>query len=178
MKSLKTWMAVAPLALTAACTASLHSAASRGGAVADLQDATGAAAGRAIVTQARDGLWIDVSATGLTPGAHGMHVHAVGICTAPDFVSAGPHWNPAGHQHGRKNPNGAHAGDAPNLVADASGRGALKTWLGVGTLNDGATALLDADGAAVVIHADADDEMTDPSGKSGKRILCGVLRAR
>jgi Cu-Zn family superoxide dismutase len=130
------------------------------------------------VTQATDGLWINVTATGLTPGAHGMHVHAVGSCSAPDFVSAGPHWNPTGHQHGRKNSNGAHAGDAPNLVADAKGRGRLKTWLGAGTLTAGDAPLLDVDGAAVVIHADADDEMTDPSGKSGKRILCGVLRAR
>ena len=78
-----------------------------------------------------------------------------------------------------------HAGDAhfvainsPNLIANAKGAGRLKTWLGAGLVATGATPLLDADGAAVVLHADADDEMTDPSGKSGKRILCGVLRLR
>ena len=101
-------------------------------------------------------------------------MHAVGQCTAPDFSTAGPHWNPTAHEHGRKNPKGTHAGDAPNLIADATGTGRLRTWLSSSTL----AALMDADGAAIIVHADADDEMTDPSGKSGKRILCGVLRPR
>ncbi|MEY4304559.1 MAG: hypothetical protein RIT52_734 [Pseudomonadota bacterium] len=147
-------------------------------AQADLKDASGKSVGRADVRQSTDGLWVTVRASGLTPGAHGIHVHAIGTCTAPDFTSAGPHWNPDGHQHGRKNPNGAHAGDAPNIVANAKGRGSLKVWLGAGLLTGGPQALLDTDGAAVVIHADPDDEMTDPSGKSGKRIVCGVLTAR
>lgn len=147
-------------------------------AQADLQDAQGKRVGRAVIRQSADGLSVRVRATGLTPGPHGIHIHAVGTCTAPDFASAGPHWNPEGHQHGRKNPNGAHAGDAPNIIADAKGRGNLTFSLADGVLTGGPQALLDADGAAVVIHADPDDEMTDPSGKSGKRIVCGVLTAR
>lgn len=162
----------------AGCVGPLHAPMNRASLVADLVDANGKAAGRARVTDSADGLWIDVSATGLAPGDHGLHIHAIGSCTAPDFASAGPHWNPGGHQHGRKNPQGSHAGDAPNLRADADGKGRLKTWLGAGSIMGGSSALQDADGAAVVIHADPDDEMTDPSGKSGKRILCGVLRAR
>lgn len=169
--------AFAPLTL-AACVGTGMSSGKGPAAVAALADANGRPAGQAIVSQSADGLWIEITATGLTPGAHGTHVHAIGKCDAPDFTSAGPHWNPAGHQHGRKNPNGAHAGDAPNLIADGQGRGKLKTWLGAGTLTGGTAALLDGDGAAVVVHADPDDEMTDPSGKSGKRILCGVLAAR
>ncbi len=170
-------LAFAPIAFVA-CAGTAQTAPQKISAEAELQDAKGAPVGRAVVTQAADGLWLEVTASGLTPGAHGLHVHAIGTCTAPDFASAGPHWNPSGHQHGRKNPAGAHAGDAPNLIADAAGKGSLKTWLGAGTIRDGAQPMLDGDGAAVVIHAEPDDEMTDPSGKSGTRVICGVLSLR
>lgn len=160
------------------CAGTMTGGGTRGGAVADLYDATGKASGRAVVTESTDGLWLDVSAFGITPGLHGLHVHAVGKCDAPDFMTATGHWNPSGHQHGRKNPKGAHAGDAPNLLANASGKGRLKTWLGAGVISGGAAALLDADGASVIVHAGPDDEMSDPAGNSGKRVLCGVLRAR
>ena len=163
--------------LVAGCVPSV-SGGTKAAAVADLVDATGKPAGTATVTESTDGLWLDVSVKGVTAGAHGLHVHTVGKCDAPDFASAGGHWNPTAHQHGHKNPQGPHAGDAPNLVANAKGAGRLKTWLGAGLITTGATPLLDTDGAAVVLHADADDEMSDPSGKSGKRILCGVLRPR
>ncbi len=173
----KMLLACAPFLLMA-CAGTGQTSPQAPTAEAELQDSMGAAVGRAVVREGADGLWLEVTARGLTPGAHGLHVHAIGTCTAPDFTSAGPHWNPSGHQHGRKNPAGAHAGDAPNLIADAAGAGSLKTWLGSGTISTGAQAMLDSDGAAVVIHADPDDEMTDPSGKSGKRVICGVLRQR
>ncbi len=163
--------------LVAGCVPSV-SGGMKAAAGADLVDATGQPAGTAIVTESTDGLWLDVSVKGATAGPHGLHVHTVGKCEAPDFVTAGGHWNPTAHQHGHKNPQGPHAGDAPNLIANEKGAGRLKTWLGAGLVATGATPLLDADGAAVVLHADADDEMTDPTGKSGKRILCGVLRPR
>jgi len=163
--------------LVAGCVPSV-SGGTKAAAVADLVDATGKPAGTAIVTESTDGLWLDVSVNGVTTGPHGLHVHTVGKCDAPDFATAGGHWNPTAHQHGHKNPQGPHAGDAPNLIANAKGAGRLKTWLGARLIATGATPLLDADGAAVILHADADDEMTDPSGKSGKRILCGVLRPR
>ena len=163
--------------LVAGCVPSV-SGGTKAAAVADLVDATGKPAGTAIVTESTDGLWLDVSVNGVTAGPHGLHVHTVGKCEAPDFATAGGHWNPTAHQHGHKNPQGPHAGDAPNLIANAKGAGRLKTRLGAGLIASGETPLLDADGAAVVLHADADDEMTDPSGKSGKRILCGVLRPR
>ncbi len=160
--------------LLAGCVMDRSGGANRAQAEAPLFDAGGKLSGRAIVSETQDGLWLDVTASGITPGAHGLHVHAVGRCDAPDFATAGPHWNPTAHEHGRKNPKGTHAGDAPNLIADAAGKGRLKSWLSASALS----ALLDGDGAAVVVHADPDDEMTDPSGKSGKRILCGVLTAR
>ena len=160
--------------LSAGCVADQSGGKNRARAEAALFDAAGTLSGRAIISETQDGLWLDVTASGITPGAHGLHVHAVGRCDAPDFATAGPHWNPTAHEHGRKNPKGTHLGDAPNLIADMEGKGRLKSWLSASALS----ALLDADGAAVVIHADPDDEMTDPSGKSGKRILCGVLTAR
>jgi Cu-Zn family superoxide dismutase len=97
----------------------------------------------------------------------------VGRCDAPDFTSAGGHWNPTQKKHGTMNPQGPHQGDLPNLVIGSDGRGTI------GAVIPGATlaGLLDADGAAMVIHAGPDDLMTDPSGNSGGRIACGVFQA-
>ena len=117
-----------------------------------------------------------VEAGNLPEGPHGTHIHAVGKCTAPDFASAGPHWNPAGRQHGRLNPPGPHLGDLPNLEVRENGTGRVDFDLPVptGTPAD-ANPLLDADGTAIVIHAAADDERTDPAGNSGARIACGAF---
>ena len=108
-----------------------------------------------------------IAATRLAPGEHGLHLHEKGRCEGPAFASAGGHWNPAGKQHGRDNPLGAHAGDLPNLFVDTSGRGVLKVMLLPG--RD------DADGTAIVVHAKPDDYKTDPSGASGDRVACAVL---
>lgn len=139
-----------------------------------LVDARGADRGRADIYRDTDGLRIELVARGFAPGTYGMHVHAVGQCTPPDFTSAGPHWNPTGVQHGRDNPMGAHHGDLPNLVVEAGeiGRATLRL---VGSRFEGDGGLLDADGAAFVIHAGPDDYKTDPSGNSGGRVACGVI---
>ena len=145
-------------------------------AQAQLHDARGADRGRVDIFKDGSGLRLELVARGFGAGTYGMHVHAVGQCTPPDFASAGPHWNPTGAQHGRDNPLGAHHGDLPNLVVEpgAIGRATLKL---VGTRLAGEGGLLDADGAAFVIHAQADDLKTDPSGNSGARIACGVITA-
>ena len=113
------------------------------------------------------------------PGLHGIHFHAVGKCDGPDFMSAGGHFNPAGKKHGLNNPQGPHAGDLPNLPIDAStatqGGYAWITTTTLVTLSPGPSSLFDADGTALVIHANPDDEMTDPAGNSGGRIACAVL---
>jgi Cu-Zn family superoxide dismutase len=128
------------------------------------------------------GVRLRVTVNGLTPGAHGIHIHAVGTCdgsTTAAFSSAGGHFNPTSKQHGRQNPNGWHGGDLPNIVVDASGNGTLDATAESLTLDAGPAALLDADGSAVVVHANQDDERTDtgPSGpgNSGARIACGVI---
>ena len=99
-------------------------------------------------------------------------MHAVGKCDPPDFASAGPHWNPTGKKHGMSNPAGPHAGDLPNVVVKANGVLGATLVLSAASMSS----LIDADGAALVIHAAADDNMTDPSGNSGARIACAVLQ--
>lgn len=130
---------------------------------------------RATTSQVGDSIRVRVEAMGMSPGAYGAHVHAVGRCDAPDFTSAGPHWNPAGRQHGKNNPQGMHHGDLPNLTVGTDGRGSFEVTIPGGRIAGGSHPLLDGDGAAVVIHAGPDDYRTDPSGNSGARIACGIL---
>lgn len=143
-------------------------------ATATLKLANGLPAGTVLLTAAGDKLSINLAATGLTTGSHGVHLHMVGNCTAPGFASAGGHLNPNTRQHGRENPAGSHMGDLPNLAVDAQGRGILAAEI-PGNRADLETALFDTDGTAIVIHAKPDDYKTDPSGNSGERIACGVL---
>jgi Cu-Zn family superoxide dismutase len=142
-------------------------------AVALLRTADGADVGRATAREVAGGLRFTIDAKGLPAGMHGAHVHMTGLCTPPDFASAGGHWNPTGMKHGSMNPQGPHEGDLPNLVVGTDGRGTL------GVTVPGATmaGLLDADGAALVVHASADDLTSDPAGNSGARIACGVFKA-
>lgn len=143
------------------------------GAIATLATAQGATAGTVRVEQMDGALKVSVVAQGLPPGDHGVHIHMVGKCDAPTFETAGSHWNPTNAKHGLDNPQGQHAGDMPNLAVGADGRGTLDYTLKGGTLAE----LLDADGAAFVVHASKDDQKTDPSGASGGRIACGVFSA-
>ena len=144
---------------------------------ASLSAGDGSPRGEARVTEAADGLHVLVKASGLTPGLHAVHIHMTGSCTPPDFTSAGGHWNPTGHKHGKDNPAGMHMGDMPNMLAGTDGAGELEYVVPGGTLRSGALAVLDTDGAAVVIHAQADDNKTDPAGNAGGRVACGVLSA-
>ena len=144
-----------------------------------LVGSNGASIGAVRVFQENTGVVLRIDAKGLPPGLHGVHLHAVGRCDAPKFTSAGAHWNPANKQHGHQNPNGFHAGDLGNLGVGADGKLVAGLYvpgarLRTDGLGDGPV-LLDADGAALVFHAKADDEKTDPSGNSGDRIACAVL---
>jgi Cu-Zn family superoxide dismutase len=142
-------------------------------AVANLKTAQGKAAGTATAIPGQGTVLLSLRVEGLPPGEHGVHIHMVGKCQGPKFESAGGHWNPGNKQHGLHNPQGQHAGDMPNLTVGADGRGSV-TYRLKGADIDG---LLDADGSAMVVHASADDEKTDPSGNSGDRIACGVFSA-
>lgn len=144
-------------------------------ATANLRTAAGRDNATASATQVGDSIRIRIEALGMPRGTYGAHIHAVGRCDAPDFASAGPHWNPTGQQHGKNNPSGMHKGDLPNLLVGTDGRGALEINLPASQLSGGSMPLLDADGAAIVIHERADDYRTDPSGNSGARIACGIF---
>jgi Cu-Zn family superoxide dismutase len=151
----------------------------RGPARMPLVNALGAPIGTVRAWQTPGGVTFRVDASGLPPGIHGLHVHAVGRCDPPDFASAGPHWNPLGKKHGMNNPAGPHAGDLPNVAVNASGvLAATVTLPGSSLVAPPGTsgALIDADGAALVLHAKADDYVTDPSGNSGPRIACAVIQ--
>jgi Cu-Zn family superoxide dismutase len=145
-------------------------------ASAELRDASGRVMGSATASQIGDSIRIRVDGRNLPGGAHGAHIHQTGVCAAPDFASAGPHWNPTERKHGKDNPAGMHHGDLPNVLIGANGEGSLEYTIPGGRLTDGGAAMLDGDGASIVIHATADDYRTDPSGNSGGRIACGVFR--
>lgn len=139
-----------------------------------LKDADGKGVGTATLTETPNGILIALDLTGIAAGTRAFHVHAVGKCEGPDFKSAGPHFNPDGAKHGIMSEHGPHAGDMPNLEIPADGK------LQVEVLNTlirlkGENAVLDEDGAAIVVHAKADDYKTDPAGDAGDRIACGVI---
>lgn len=144
-------------------------------AATTLRTAAGRDYARASATQVGDSIRVTIEASGMPRGTYGVHIHAVGRCDAPDFASAGPHWNPTGQQHGKNNPAGMHMGDLPNLLVGTDGRGSWEINLPASRISGGTMPLLDGDGAAIVIHETADDYRTDPSGNSGARIACGVL---
>jgi Cu-Zn family superoxide dismutase len=146
-----------------------------GGAAADLKDKDGKSVGMATFTEVSGGIRIVVEAKDLPPGPHAVHIHAVGKCDAPDFMTSGGHFNPGNKQHGSLSAQGPHAGDLPNMSVDGLGAGRLETVTDRITIAAGPNSVFDADGSALVIHAGSDDYRTDPMGNSGGRIACGVL---
>ena len=128
------------------------------------------------LSDAGNGIVITGTLDGVDPGLHGFHLHEVGVCEPP-FETAGGHFNPTGKKHGILNPDGHHLGDLPNIFMPKEGEGAIQIFATGVTLKAGEEgSLRDEDGTAIVIHSGPDDYKTDPSGDSGGRIACGVLR--
>jgi superoxide dismutase, Cu-Zn family len=141
-----------------------------------LMNAAGEQVGVSHLTQQGSGVEVHVRVSGLEPGSeHGIHFHENGTCEAPAFESAGGHFNPTNAQHGLDNPDGPHMGDMPNIRAGDDGV-ADTTFVkpDVQVRGDG-TSLQQL---ALVVHAGRDDQRTDPSGDSGDRIACGVVRVQ
>ena len=168
--------AVAALAVCLAMPAIGDTHGSATAAKAVLIDSAGEAVGQVRLEQAPKGVILQVQAAGLPPGPHGIHLHANGSCE-PDFKAAKGHVNPGGIAHGLRHPDGPDAGDLPNLFVAADGSAQAEFYTTRVTIAPGGQqpALLDADGAAVIIHANADDHRTQPIGGAGGRIACGVI---
>jgi Cu-Zn family superoxide dismutase len=140
-----------------------------------LSDANGKSVGTAKLSADPGGVKIALALKGLTPGDHAIHIHATAKCDAPDFKSAGGHFNPENKKHGTANPEGAHAGDMPNFAVDPKG-GSTATVVAPGvTMDDGPHSVFSNGGTALVIHDKADDLKTDPAGAAGDRIACGLI---
>ena len=129
------------------------------------------ASGTVTFTQKGDKVAVSAKVSGLTPGGHGFHIHEKGDCSAPDAMSAAGHFNPGGKPHGAPDAE-HHAGDMPMLQADASGNATLTADLSGISIGSGAADIV---GKAVIVHKDADDYKTQPTGNSGARVACGVI---
>ncbi len=150
------------------------------GASATLHTSEGKDAGTATFTQkGADTVVLKLKLENLTPGDHGVHIHQKPLCDAPDFKSAGGHFNPAGKQHGFSNPAGHHNGDLPkNVSVGPDGKAkATFTLHNLSLAPDAPDSILANGGTSLMVHEKADDMKTDPSGNSGSRIACGVISA-
>jgi Cu-Zn family superoxide dismutase len=170
----KTLAAIIPLVALCSCQTVPEGVADQLGA-ATIADSNGNPMGTARLIALGDEVTVNIAL--LAParsGIHAVHLHQTGNCTAADFTSAGGHLNPAGAQHGSLNPQGAHLGDLPNITLSAAGAGSASATL-KGTRASVLSAIFDADGTAIVVHAAADDYRTDPTGGAGARIGCGAF---
>lgn len=150
-------------------------AAAKEAAVVNMQNAQGQGVGTATLTPSANGVAIKLDLHDLPPGEHAIHVHENSKCLAPDFKSAGGHFNPEGKHHGLQNPEGPHAGDIPNFTVGADGKAKATVVAPNVTLGSDPHSVFHGDGTALVIHAKADDGKSDPAGNAGDRIACGVI---
>lgn len=130
-------------------------------------------AGKAVFTQIGDNIKLVVSLANASAGEHAVHIHATGDCSAPDGTSAGGHWNPTGVAHGKWGEGEFHLGDIGNMTVDEQGMGKIELTTNLWEMNTGSD--IDIVGKAIIVHAGADDFVSQPSGNAGARIGCGVI---
>jgi Cu-Zn family superoxide dismutase len=176
------FFASALVVVAGACATLQRAVGSVATATVTLTDINGAPRGTALLSQDLEGnVTIELRAIGLPPTTKGIHFHTVGRCDnegAGSFATAGAHFNPEGRRHGLSSADGPHAGDLPNITVRADGSVSMDLQTDRVTLTQGPRSLFDGDGSSLVIHAQADDQLTDPAGNSGARIACGVVRLR
>jgi Cu-Zn family superoxide dismutase len=169
---------IVPLLAAAADRPAKETAGARGTvtAKAGIKNATGQDVGSADFTETPAGVLVHLKVHGLPAGSHGLHIHEYGKCEAPDFKSAGGHFNPTSKKHGFEDPNGPHAGDLPNLIVGQDGNAEVEMLAAGLSLSHGQKSLLRQGGTALIVHAQVDDYHTDPAGSAGDRLACGVIQ--
>lgn len=148
-------------------------------ATAEFFDNDGEAVGKASLRQGPNGTLVTLELEGLPPGAKAIHIHAVGDCADPEdgFMASGGHLNPDDREHGLMNPDGPDAGDLTNFYVHDSGYAWAELFTTLASLDGQVGAkILGEDGAALVIHEDTDDHISQPIGGAGDRIACGVIK--
>ncbi|MFW5774654.1 MAG: superoxide dismutase family protein [Chitinivibrionales bacterium] len=145
-------------------------------AAARLKDPQGNDVGEVLFFKGERGVVIRADIMGLAPGEHAFHIHEKAACEAPDFTSAGGHFNPGRTQHGFLNPKGPHAGDLPNITVTEDSSASMEVTTDLVTLDENKKhSLFRRGGTAIVIHQNPDDYITDPAGRGGDRIACGEI---
>lgn len=170
MTRIPLWPAsVIATALTCVLLAAPTAAAEKATAV--LKNPDGKEVGTVTLTAVPTGVLLNADLTALPAGDHAFHIHGTGKCVAPDFKSAGGHFNPEEDKHGLTSEAGPHSGDMPNIHVPESGR------LHIEVLNQMVSlpGLFSGEGTAIVVHQGPDDYKTDPAGAAGPRIACGVI---
>lgn len=143
----------------------------------DIYNADSDIIGKATVSEEPEGVKVKVALEGLEPGFHGIHVHEFPKCESPNFESAGNHWTIDDFKHGLMHPEGPHIGDMPNI--EVGGDGTIADYefvLSEATLKDGKGSVFSDEGKALIIHSGQDDGVSQPSGDSGERVACAVIK--
>ena len=145
-------------------------------ATAEINSASGSSlTGTAIFTKDGENITLSVAIRNASPGLHAVHIHENGDCSAPDATSAGGHWNPTDVAHGQWGVGEFHLGDIGNITVGEDGTGSIELTTDLWEIGTGSD--IDVIGKGIIVHADADDFVSQPSGNAGARIGCGVIEA-